>query len=557
MRLQTNLHYQAAFDVCPAEQAEAWKILVKTVRAWMRERSGFGDQIGGSWFYTYGKVEHPSIRGQSVETNREIGSGTSEQPEFWSARMQIQDRSAPERFWRTDVGVTARGEGRYTVAITVMNFLRPGYMGAEPPAPSFSAPQITERLLADYWRPHSGDLPLTNGPLWFRADEVPYIINLLQSRQRRCPIVWVSRERTYRDPIVAPHGLTSKIAGAAAILVSCDGDAEAALIDALPYKFRAVDGMVRIYQPGARLEDEWDAGRHRYYSRAQIEELGASQVAVEIIRALTRRMDLGRHDGVFSIEDVRDRHRRGRLSQLRENRSETGDHELIQLLEEDNARLEQLVDDLESEVNELELRVLEAEEKAEENRRQCEQAVSFRVDAEKALAAANRSRDAIDTFRKLPTSVLECASIVQALHGQRIVFTENALDSAKDASFNDVREDLQDVWGLLWGIATDLHELVFDKNLERRALEQEFKARTGFDFSFTESDTTRRDSRLMAKREFTFEGKNFLMEPHAKLDRSDRNRYLRVHIACDHDRRLIIVNHCGDHLDNAATRKRS
>lgn len=558
MRLHTNLHYQASFSVRSREGSdESWKLLVKTVRSWMREKSGIGDSIGGSWFYTYGKTEHPHIRGQFVETNREIGSGTPDEPEFWAARMQIQDRTIPDRYWRTDIGLMAKGGGEFTVGVTVENFLRPGYLGPEPIPPSFSAPQIVERLLADYWMPHSGDLPLTNGPLEFQASEVPEILSLLASTQRRCPIVWVTRERTYLDPLVAPHGLTAKIAGAAAILVSRDGEAESALIEALPRRFRAMDGMVRIYQPGVRLDNEMDAGRHRYYSKYQIDELGPSQVAVEIIRALTRRMDLGRHDAVFSLEDVADRHRRNRLSQLRSDRSGERDDELIQLLEEDNERLGQQVEELQAEIDALELKTLQFEEDAEEAKRRGDHELTYRLEAEKGLAIANRSLETIEQFKELPSNILECAERIQALHGQKIVFTDAAMASAKDASFNDVRDDLPDVWRLLWGLATDLHELVFQKDLERRTLEAEFKSRTGFDFSFTESDTTRRDNKLMAKRQFVFGGKELSMEPHAKIDRTDRSRFLRVHLAVDQECRRIVVNHCGDHLENAASRKRN
>lgn len=463
----------------------------------------------------------------------------------------------PERYWRTDIGVIAKGSADFTVGVTVTNFIRPGYLGAEPIPPSFSAPQIVERLLADYWTPHSGDLPLTNGPMPFGAKDVPHILELLASTDRRCPIFWVTREKTHLDPLIVPHGLSSKIAGAAAILVSQDGDAESALIEALPYRFRAMDGMVRIYQPGVRLDDDWDSGRHRYYSKTLIEELGASQVAVEIIRALTRRMDLGRHDAVFTIEDVQDRHRRNRLKQLRDRVAPGADSELVELFEADNKRLEDMVDELQKENEQLEFDRDLAREQESRLNDQVAIATAARVEAEKRLGLAQRPLEAISRFKVLPATVQDCAVLIGELHAQRIVFTERALNAAKDAEFNDVKSDIGDVWSLLWALATDLHDLVFNQNLERRQLEQEFKAQSGHDLSFTESDTTRSNPNLMALRKFEFDGKELSMEPHAKLDRSDRKRYLRVHFAVDRDGGLIVVNHCGNHLDNAATRKRS
>ena len=530
---------------------------MKTVRAWMRKRSGIGDELGESWFYTYGKAEHSRVRGQFVETNREVGNGTVNVPEFWAARMQIQDSSVPDRLWRTDIGIVAKNDLNFTVGVTVTNYLRPGYLGPEPIPPSFSAPQIVERLLADYWLPHSGDMPLTNGPLIFRADEVPHILALLGSTERRCPIVWVTRERTYLDPLVAPHGLTAKIAGAAAILASADGEAEAALIEALPFRFRAVDGMVRIYQPGVRLQNEQDSGRHRYYSRYDIEELGASQVAVEIIRALTRRMDLGRHDAVFSLEDVADRHRRNRLRQLREAHTPGTDTELVDLLEADNERLGALAEELQEASEQQDFDLDLAREAEQEAKSHLSRETAARLEAEKQLGLAQRPLKAIQDFKSLPEDIGECVERIAALHPQRIRFTDAAIKSASSAEFNEVRSDLGVVWKLLWALATDLHDLSFNQSLERRQLEQEFRARSGFEISFTESDTTRSNPKLMAIRKFDFDGRGLSMEPHAKLDRSDRKRYLRVHFAIDKESGLIIVNHCGDHLDNAATRKRS
>jgi hypothetical protein len=558
VRLQTNLHYQASFDVRPTDGSpKAWKNLVKTVRAWMRERSGLGDELGQPWFYMYGCYKHPTIPKQFVETNREVGNGTPDQPEYWAARMQIQDRSAPERYWRTDIGMIARQSNEFTVGITVTNFLRPGFLGAEPNTPAFSAPKIVERLLADYWMPHSGDLPLTNGPLPFGVKDVSHILELLSSTERRCPIVWVTRERTHLDPLVAPHGLASKIAGTAAILVSEDGAAESALIEALPYRFRAMDGMVRIYQPGVRLDDESDSGRHRYYSKNQIEERGSSQVAVEIIRALTRRMDLGRYDTVFTLEDVQDRHRRSRLRQLREAHVPGVDSELFELFEADNKRLNEMVDDLQKENEQLKFDLELAKEAEQRANDQATIATKARVEAEKQLGLAQRPLKAIAHFRKLPDSILMCVELIAEIHAQRIVFTDRALDTAKDAEFNDVKSDIGDVWSLLWALATDLPDLSFNQSLERRQVEQEFKSRSGFDISFTESDTTRNNPKLMALRQFPYQGRELSMEPHAKLDRKDKNKFLRVHFAVDKGSGLIVVNHCGNHLDNAATRKRN
>lgn len=268
-------------------------------------------------------------------------------------------------------------------------------------------------------------------------------------------------------------------------------------------------------------------------------------------------MDLGRRDAVFTLEDVQDRHRRNRLRQLREAHVPGVDSELFELFEADNMRLEEKVDDLQTENEQLQFNLELAKEAEQRAMDQAAIEVSARVEAEKRLGIAQRPLEAIEQFRTLPQTIRECAELIGKLHSQKILFTDKALDSAKDAEFNDVKSDIADVWSLLWSLATDLHELSFNQTLERRQLEQEFKSRSGFEVTFTESETTRRNPKLMALRQFSHEERDLSMEPHAKLDRKDRNRYLRVHFAVDKESGMIVVNHCGNHLDNAATRKRS
>jgi hypothetical protein len=163
MRSPPDLHYYTVFDVRPSDGSpDPWKTLVKTIQAWMRNRSDFGDQLELSWFYTRGRRQQPANESQFVETNFEVGNGTLERPEFWAARMQTRDTWIRDRYWRTDIGITALPGNEFTIIATVTHFLQPDYAGAV--EPSFSVPEIVVQLQADYWMPRFRVDNLNNGP---------------------------------------------------------------------------------------------------------------------------------------------------------------------------------------------------------------------------------------------------------------------------------------------------------------------------------------------------------------------------------------------------------
>ncbi|HWD41302.1 MAG TPA: hypothetical protein VG944_20830 [Fimbriimonas sp.] len=197
--------------------------------------------------------------------------------------------------------------------------------------------------------PHSGSLNLTKGPMEFGVEDVPHIIDLLTS-VRRCPIVWITREKPHLWRLLNPDWLFSKTAGAAFILVSRDDEAESALRQALPPGVRASDGSIRIYEPSVELEKEWDSIRHRHYTKFKLEHLRPEDREREIVRGVIQRMDLGRHDAIFSVEDVQAKHRHNRLRQLRDVYSLGPDSELIQLLETENKHLEERIEELQQEI---------------------------------------------------------------------------------------------------------------------------------------------------------------------------------------------------------------
>lgn len=560
----SNLHYQACFSIRHFKQPDqTWRLLVKTIRNWVQERVGHPDELKDPWFFSFGKWTSPRNKYVYVQTNKADSHGNEFMPEYWALRMQIQDSGFEARYWRTDIGIVTRNGDDPLVAITVSNYIKPGYIGPEPMPASFSCPKLVHKLMNPTWVPHAGSLPLTLRHYTYAEADIPNILELLGSRDRTCPIVILARRGTHGDPLVAPEGLTTKVAGAAAVFLSRDGNAETALIESLPFRFRVLDGMARIYMPGVNFDDESDAGRHRYYSRSHIEEVGPSQVAVEIIRALTRRLDLTRHDAVFDIDDVYERYRRQRINALRKQAlsgqpgarggntppsAGTDQSEWIALLERENEDLSRSNRDL---IEDL-LEEQEARQRAESLARLH---LDRALDAERALSEKSSAEATLREFSTLPSSVEECLLRIAGIYRDRVMITDRAIDSAKKAVINRESAEIPQVWSLLWSIPNTLHAMIFEHELDKASLVREFREETGFELSLTEGKQTRDDRKLMALRQITWGGKEMSIEPHVKYGNRPP-RCLRVHFAIDRENKCLVIGHCGDHLDNYSTRKR-
>ena len=91
----------------------------------------------------------------------------------------------------------------------------------------------------------------------------------------------------------------------------------------VPREFRAPNGTVRIYAPGADFNLIWQSYRHRYFTRGQIEDLTPSEVEGQIARSLTRRQGWASvRSSVTSIDDVSARRRELRRAVL-QNKADT------------------------------------------------------------------------------------------------------------------------------------------------------------------------------------------------------------------------------------------
>ena len=146
---------------------------------------------------------------------------------------------------------------------------------------------------------------------------------------------------------------------------------------------------------------------------------------------------------------------------------------------------------------------------------------------------------------ELPDDLVGVIDLIEGLYGDRIVFAPEARRSAETASF----EDLRTAWRVLRLMAVVLPELYSGRGVD---IEREFRARTGFELALSESRATRRDHQLQRTRRIEVGGKVFEIGAHVKVGVREP-RLLRIHYAVHCG--IILVGHCGDHLETAGTRR--
>jgi hypothetical protein len=154
---------------------------------------------------------------------------------------------------------------------------------------------------------------------------------------------------------------------------------------------------------------------------------------------------------------------------------------------------------------------------------------------------------AINNLKRLPTTVREAAEVI--LFPERIVFTAKGLASTEDRS----EAVLELAWECLWAVATSLHSMFFAEDTQGVDLERRFKELSGFDLAMSEGKSTKKDKKFMNLRRDIYNGESIDIIPHVKVGNKEP-RLLRVHFHLDHDRELIVIGHCGGHLDNFSTR---
>jgi hypothetical protein len=553
-----QLHFRCAFDLLANNKSDdQWGPIVRRIREWVAGHLPDDENLPPKLFYTGMDWESQQNRRLIVHTDRINGEGSPPAPQFWAVHFEHPCSQLRQRTWGVDIGLTRRQVGAWRCVISVSHWLKQRYIGPEA-LPDASAPSIVGNLIGSkFWTPFNGEEQLVPFPHLLRVTEGKAFAERLETTRRYCPIVLVTVEYRTGQPKLSPYNLAKLLCGSASVYYAVDSELDKELEQYLPKHLRCWNGAVRVYQPFPNFKDERDSGRHRYFNGDQIDSIGSDEVIHRLVNGIARRGPYRVGDVCTSIDDLARRKQRFHLAQMGRELLSKGNDATVSELRGYNKLLEEeiakLGDDI-STASELLSESATQQQQLQESE-QVDQWNIRRLNSENAslrLESSNLARNltAIQSLKVLPRNLLEVVQVIRELHAGRILFTDGACESARIAACSDV----EGAWECLFAASTTLWELHFGSRRSEN-IAGDFRNATGFEIALSEGKQTHDDPKFMRLRRHEWNGEIIDIEPHIKID-GDKSKLLRVHYYAHPARRLIIVGHCGDHLDNYSTRKR-
>ncbi len=566
-----RVHYHAAFDVKgTATEDETWRSIVRMTRSWIKgkemRRGSDVEELGRAWFFVAGEWKG---KGSRVEVRSLEDAGTPTTPRHWAMRYDEPCGQVQHRRWRTDIGVSQLGEELVSVGVRVSHYLTPGFIGDEPEPPLASSPRLVRAVLEEReWRIFSGPEELSAEPQRLELGGVPDFVARLTAPTRAVPLVLVS-ECPDQAGVCAldPYALARGLAGAVSVVVMSSADDLLSEFNYyVPYRYRCSDGMVRVYMPRVELTSDADSRRHRFFLRDYVETTGPDHVVDMLARGLARRPLIRRPSHALDIDDVSRRRVEAERAQLRERLRDAADgddlaaqKQLVEFALDENSKLEdellaareetstalKTVDDLQLAID---LQAEEAKTIQGGLEHQTREATQRAERLQSQLAERDAVNAAILALEGFPRDLEGVLGLVREMYAGRVVILDDAFDSASGWDF-----DVDHAWRALKAVAQVLPELHFETDGVDVA--KEFKTRTGFDLAMSEGKLTKQNKKAVRERTVMYEGHAVDITAHVKIGSSKPN-LLRVHYYPDHDKKLIVIGHCGDHLTTAGTRKR-
>lgn len=525
------------------------------------------------------------------------GKGTEFVPQYWALDYIERDSKHDYRRWRTNVGVTSSTSGTYVVNVRVSIYDDATFMG-QAPIPERNTPNfIAELLDIKGCVTLSGELELTSKVVDLTEDNFDSFIEDLESDTRIVPLVVISaywdRDNASTRFMLDPNTFARKMAGSAIVYTLNRANprlrtlyAKRFLDDDEARNYRIPNGGLRVFLPGLKLSDGKGHYRHRYYANNWLRVHRIESVSDDICVGISR-LYRQQKDEVVDPRGVLEqeaRIRRQGLSekyqQLKHERnvfvhfnaqgvpqdSATDLKKENELLREKLDKAEEMMEFYEDYIDELENTQQDSalEERAtaaeRENEKLSNDAARLRYDLSR-YQDESRSKDEMigslqnqiktwDGIVAFPGKPLESLKLSKSLFASHLVFLKEAETSAKKfvGDTFETYQALKAINDVLWSM---LFQEGFSGDIER-----EFKNRTGFELSFKETKATKKDPALMKLRERKYNGSTILITPHIKGNMGSKETVLRVHFYIDEKEEVIVIGHCGSHMQTSGTRRK-
>lgn len=627
-----TLFYRSRFTISPESDGigEIWPHVVTAIQGWLEEKEDLIDQEGTPSFlidltddvenlcktvsgakgsaYASRRLASGMLechaKKSTVSTNALFAAG-SDTPSYWAMEYAESDKEKWYRRWYTNIGITAAGNGCYTVNTRVAIADDPAFICDQPFIPSRNTPRFIGRLLdIDGCVASSNGILLANEPQMLTQYNMESFRQDLESDGRTVPLVVLSALRDQPGSYaIDPCKLATKLRGSAVVYMLDCANAqtwgayrETFLEDDAAREYRINSGSMRIFFPGVDLGDPDGGRRHRFYTDAALKESNPGRISNDVCGAFTRlyRRVQGEALDPASIMLIESQLKRKQLEQKleelrkkreRENQTQPSyeglhtEEELKQALDQQragyDARLsettafyEEIIAEYEAEakrsdqgddVLELQVKIDDLDDKIQELQQNVNAkdhtiyALNQRNEQTEMRARQNQAQASIiREMRCFPRSCEEALSLAEQAFADKLVVVDNAKVSAHSANRNI---DSSETFDILRCLAMNLWPKYFEEDEIDGSAEAEFRNETGYELAFHESAQTNKDQRLQRIRTISYDGRTVDIAPHVKGKSGNRNAPLRIHFAVDRPTRKIVIGHCGEHLETAGTRK--
>lgn len=463
-------------------------------------------------------------------------------PYHFCARLMHGQPGVPGRRWVTEVGLRQEAP---SLEVSCSVLLRTDEISAKVTDPiQVTRPRIVEQIVTrcepSSYTPGLSVIQLTEE----NAAAFGYEI---EREARRHPIIEVSCDQNGQFP-VAPERLRSVLVGLAQVIEIPPQADTYRLEELLGRRYSAFGGAINIISP-FRATESGGFCKTVLFKPDRLAELVEAGVAIEseVLAVVTHQTNLPHSWRHISTESVREA-----LLRLRLQRAVSAVHGSTdvtvyeELLQEAADQLATKDRDLASARSDIEARDASLDRVAAEN-----ESLKYSLSATQSKSASEVSADGLSedvasAFRASlcgRPSLEQALLIVGALYGDRVVILDTAHSSAKDSDRGGFQHGVKAL-EMLKALADDYwSDLVAGKG------DQQARSRFGKNgFAAKEAETLSAEGRK--RRTFRYQEQDVVMEKHLKHGVKDSfAETLRIHFEWLPKDKIIVIGHCGKHLN--------
>ena len=475
-----------------------------------------------------------------ISRSTQKGGVTFNYPFLFSAEFSHGDDKVPGRLWTTGIGLRQTSRNS---PIECTFLLKTDEISTRVKTTTQSTrPRIVLDVLSNC-NPIGGCI----GSSIKQLDETsaPAFLVEIEREKRFNPIVIISAKRdgTY---IIEPEKLRSLLIGIADIVQIKSNVDTFSIEKILSRKYSAWNGAINILF-GSKYVDNVIYCDNALYTPDRMVELIESGIDMysEIFSAVTHHTNVPASWKHISIQMVEQIDLQNKLRDAKESASNITDGEsYIPLLE---SAMDQL-SEKEKEIVNLRSDMVNREEQCQSLEYQV-QSLKYSLVGRQQSGAVLDAADlgAITALRELFGAVLDeqpdleqSLSLIQTLFPDRIIILESAFESARESiNFRYGNKGFELLWDLafkFWPAINQDSDLAGKRLLGEKYAQNEGNALTA---------TGKR------RRTFKYKEQEILMEKHLKFGVKDSiSETLRIYFEWIGDEKLIVIGHCGKHLDH-------